>query len=447
MNSLERRRRLGRLFSAPSTRAYVAAYVANGVLVLGVALAYRLAKMHFAESEFSEYAVLRRFQSFLVPLLCMGLGIALTRQVAYTNTREQPERPAALLVSVLAMIVAVLTCVSAIAFIAPESIAQMLWGERASGGLVIAAVPALCGTMLHAATYAYLRGRFWLVWASSLNVLNMGLVPILALLAASTVQQAFVLSGAAMACVCGACVAFVLASTPRPRLGQLPRAGRSLLRYGLPRVPGDLTLSAMFYLPVMLTAHYYGMLTAGYVAYSLSLIALLQAVVAPISTVMLPEAAMLLRNGEVGTVRRRIVALLSGCLGVTLIGVVLVFIWAEAFLRLHLGDYSPALVAVVRIAIIGALPFNAYVCLRSVVDAASERPIIARCAYAAMAASLAMVGAERILFPTKIGPLLAFHLGLVTLAVFTAYQTVRVLRSRPQEWAHDDHQTIAQKAA
>jgi hypothetical protein len=61
------------------------------------------------------------------------------------------------------------------------------------------------------------------------------------------------------------------------------------------------------------------------------------------------------------------------------VGIVLMlFAFTEPLLRICLGGFPDELLGIVRIVIIGALPFNWHTCLRSIADAAHDRAINTR---------------------------------------------------------------------
>ncbi len=155
----------------------------------------------------------------------------------------------------------------------------------------------------------------------------------------------------------------------------LPSRERSrLLRYGLPRVPGDLVLASLLTLPVYLVNHVDGLATGAQVAFGLTLVNLAASAYSPLSLLLLPAASSMLAKKrwpelEQRTLRVAWAALVSG------IAMVLIFqLVATPLLRWYLGETGAALESTARIVFIAAVFMGVFVSLRSILDAYYTAP-------------------------------------------------------------------------
>lgn len=160
--------------------------------------------------------------------------------------------------------------------------------------------------------------------------------------------------------------------------GNIREAVRSLLGYGLPRVPGEFALSAIFALPVIVTAQRGGVEPAGQLGFGITLVSLASSGFAPIGMFVLPQVASRLARGEVAGVRGDVAKLLGICIGIAISGTLALWLLAPAIVTLGLGKDFAEAVPVVRLALFAVVPYVVYVVLRSVLDAASPWPHNAR---------------------------------------------------------------------
>lgn len=438
-------------------RVFVTTYMLTFLTAVSILMTLRFAKTHFAELDFSAYAVLRRLVSFMTPLLTVGCCVAISRSIAVPSKSLQKTEATDAFFVVGALLILLITFLpfAILALFFPATTAWFLFGSVGSTDLLRVSVLAIFGSLLHTLAYAYLRGKLQQSKASFMNFLNIGLLPMMSVYVASNVSHAFLLSGLAAVFTSSSvllptvCVLLSQRMKLDIHLRSFLEYSRELLRWGLPRAPGDLILALLFYLPVMLTSHTFGILQAGAVAYSLSIVTLLQTLASPVSTIFLPRTAVLLSQGRIQALRRQTLAAFCFTSLSTCALVVLLIVFTEPLLRWHLGHFSESLLNSVRLSACIAIPFNVFVSLRSTVDAATRRALNTRHICFSLVVFCAVVLARPLFTSSELGFLVGLFFAMATLAILTMVRARACLSvgsgSRPWQQSVDvgeDERTV-----
>jgi O-antigen/teichoic acid export membrane protein len=206
---------------------------------------------------------------------------------------------------------------------------------------------------------------------------------------------------------------------------------RSLLRYGGPRVPGDLLMLLLFSAPPIITAHSDGIQAAGAVAFAMASLRMIGSLLAPITFFLLPRSARLLAQGERMQARHEIALVAKWILPAIAVGTIVFEISADRILAAYLGDSIVGTAASVKLVMLAAVPWGTFVLLKSVVDAHHLNPINARnllistVAFGVAAAGLWSTGVFGL-------PILAAFVGSVfLLAVLTTREVFRITSTSP----------------
>jgi O-antigen/teichoic acid export membrane protein len=362
----------------------------------------------------------------------------LTRTIALRLAARSRESLSGDLLAVTGVTVVVSLILTILIFVARDPVASLIWGAGARTSLSLALIPPLWGTLLHMVAYAFLRGQARSISAALLNVCNLGVLPLWAVVSSDTIEAGFVQSGILSAIVAGSTLIFSLTGQPLPSLPEVSEKGRRMLAYGVPRLPGDLALAAIFFLPVFATTHTFGLSAGAHIAYALSMVTLMQLLVSPFSTLLLPQASRLLGQGNYSAVRAcatRAIAfatIVSGC------GAAAVILAADPLLRIHLGQVDPELIGTVRLTIVASIPFNLYVALRSIVDAACERALNAHTLMRGALLSAAGTAIVVAAVPSSRAPVIVLLVSLTYVALATVERTRRLIR----DIAPPEHETL-----
>jgi len=133
----------------------------------------------------------------------------------------------------------------------------LLFGTSSMTRLVPPATIALGGIAMHSMVYAVFRGRGHMGVANAFQLLNNGIIPVSAfLLVPHDAATVLATTGSAWIVTSGIALLIELMSDKQ---GETPRYNfmdhvRLLLRFGIPRVPGEFALVGLFAIPALIRA-------------------------------------------------------------------------------------------------------------------------------------------------------------------------------------------------
>jgi O-antigen/teichoic acid export membrane protein len=358
---------------AKARKLYGSTILTESTILFGQLIAYKLAASYLGKDGFSEYALARRTINLLQPASILGLNIAIPRYVAYSAGRRPADSPENYFAPALLIIGSALVVCLVLLNLMKKSAAFLFLGSPQHDDLIPAVGLFLVGLTLHMACEGYFRGRFAMTRANALRLINLGLMPVIIFpVFRDSAEGVLTAIGASMGVASAVALLFTRFGAGVTRL--LARAGE-LVIYGLGRVPADLLQLAFISLPAILIAHLQGIGTAGFVAFGTSVMIMLCSLFPPVSSVLLPEASHMISRGDTDSLKRRVGQVLVAALATTLFSVLAIEFFARPLFRLYLGSTFSDAVGIVRIIIVGALPYAIYLSLRSVIDAFSMTPI------------------------------------------------------------------------
>jgi O-antigen/teichoic acid export membrane protein len=377
----------------------------------------------------AEYMLLRRVVAGLQQPTQLGLGVALPRYVARAVNKPAEER-AVYFVAALVFLIGIATCSGGVLIAKKQFFAHWLFGNAQMAQLI----PPLClwllGLAAHMSVYGYYRGCLAMGRANALQLCNLVLVPLLALLLLfRTHSVAFVLSviGFSMVLCSGLFAVPIIRLLTIAKLSHFIPYARDLLRYGIGRVPGILGGAMFFTAGPMIASHYVSLAELSYLLLGLSLVTAVSYGAAPLGMVLLSKLTIMRVQNRLGEIRTHLGYLISAVLEVSAFGCLQVLVFADVLIRIWVGQRFLAGTVVVRLVLLG-VPFYLFVtALRSALDAASWRPYNTGNTMAALALFLAAVGAATKLTSGK-ALLEATAGGLAAALILLGWLTARVVR-------------------
>lgn len=397
--------------------------LASGVVVL------KLAASNLGLAGFGEYAISRRAVGLLYLPLVMGLGIAAPRYMAVARAGGmQGFSESAFAIAALgAGLVPPLAAVLALNLV-PAWSATVLFGSAPLATLVVPVTVALAGIALHNLIYAIYRGRLEMGFANVLQLVNLGVIPVGAFfLGEGTAASVLAATGTGWLVVSSAALAHVLI---RERAGlrglsKLREHMRILLRFGLPRVPGEFALIGLFAIPSLVAVRIHGIEAAGQFSAALSVLTMVSAAFAPIGLVLLPRASAQAATGDLAGLRRLVVRVLAWGVLLGTSAVILGELLLPRFILWYFGPPFLSAVPIFRACLIGAIPYVVYVLLRNVLDALNVKALNSRNLIIAFAAVLTLC----LMKPSILWMSFGVVASLVLLGVLTVRDTYRQLRT------------------
>jgi glycosyltransferase involved in cell wall biosynthesis/O-antigen/teichoic acid export membrane protein len=342
-------------------------YSAEGLAMLGMVLAYRLAANE-GRHELDLYVVVRRSVSFMYPLLLLGAVVGITRFVAM---KSRPEERRRYLIASLYWVVPMSAAIFLIGLLFPVPISWFVFGSGDEAHLVAPLSLMIAGVALYGLGYSFLRGQRKLVAANSIQVLALAAVPCVAFLLFNDLAAVCWATGLAWVIIA---VLATIGDLFGPAPGSCARERGELLRYGLPRVPGDMAMGALLTLPVYVVARTHGLSASGEIGFGATLLNLAAAIFSPLALILLPASASQLASGDHAGLSARIGKLtwmtLAACAVITLV----FELAADPILHIYLGENYKDYVDMSRVVFLGALPFGFFIGLRSVLDAYYHTP-------------------------------------------------------------------------
>lgn len=351
------------------------------VTITGVLL-LKLAASMLGPVGFGEYALGRRVVSLLYLPLIMGLGVATPRYIAIARAavRETYSESSFAFATFTAGLIPTLVVVFAMN-IAPDFASNVIFGSTSLSHMIGPASIALAGVTLHGMVYAIYRGRSQMGFANSLQVLNLGLVPLAAFLfgarAAPAILEATGLAWLTFAGIALLHLVYVESRDWRGSLSIREHLG-VLLRFGLPRVPGEFALVGLFALPALIAVRTQGVVLAGQFSAAMSLLTIASGSFAPVGLVVLPRASAQVAAGDIAGVRHLVVRILVGGAAVATAGVLVGETIIPLLVRWYFGAAFVPAIPLFRICLLGAIPYAIHVLMRSILDALDVRPLNAR---------------------------------------------------------------------
>ncbi|MEU4161955.1 oligosaccharide flippase family protein [Actinoplanes sp. NPDC026670] len=368
-----RLRALLRSVPAAVRRDYVTTLIVQW-FVLGVGLLlFHLVAQRGSVSGFAYYQIARGAVSTLQPVLLLGLGVGLHRYLPRTeHTTRRLARQA------LAVEAVLVTVVGLAGVAAGDGIARLL-GLPGGRPAVVAALIMLAGNCLCTVSLAGLRGNQQVIDSNLVMGLGFGLIPLFAFFSADRIEDFLIIQGAGTAMV-GVWATWVIRRQPATTEKTTEPNVKTLISYGVRRMPGEFALPALYTFPTFAVAVLMpGSAEAGYVGFTTSAVTLICSVFAMLTPVLMPRLSrMFHRAGEDGGVRQllTVLPLLAALLAALPTGVIWLF--APALVHDFLGPEFGAAVPVLRLGVLAAIPLAMFYAARPTMDTLLDPKFMSR---------------------------------------------------------------------
>jgi O-antigen/teichoic acid export membrane protein len=380
-------RSLLRIVPAAVRRDYAATFVVQW-FVLGVGLLlFHLVARRGSVSGFTYYQIARSTVSTFQPALLLGFGLGLHR---YLPRTERTTRRLAL--HALGIEAAVVTVFVLAGVLVAGELAALLGLPGRSA--VIAVLIMLAGNCLCTLGLAALRGNHQVVDANLILGLGFGLTPLFAFAAATRIEDFLIIQGIGTALV-GVWGMLVVRRQPATAEEQTAEPDvKTLIAYGVRRMPGELALPALYTFPTLAVAvRMPGSPEAGYVGFTTSAVTLICSVFAMLTPVLMPRLSRLFhRAGEDSGVRQllTVLPLLAALLAAIPTGVIVLF--AHEMVRGFLGHEFADAVPVLRLGVVAAIPLAMFYAARPTMETLLDARFMSRLLLACLALEFVVTG-------------------------------------------------------
>jgi O-antigen/teichoic acid export membrane protein len=335
------------------------------ILLLGFVV-FRIANEKMTDIGFSEYTLSRRNISFLQPLLMVGLGVAVPRFVSIYPHRNTFLPSSLLLMGIISCFFLLISVSS------DQTLAHIFFGDSSYESYILPIVLLLSGYGFHAIIYGFLRGKREVYFSNLIQLFNIGVIPLIVLLYTQDVKSLLYMNSILLYINILIFTVFIF----KKRKIYLDKAAFKediivLLKYGLPRVLGDVALLALLTFPTYIVLNFQkDLILAGDVAYSITLFNLVGAVFGPLCLVLLPEIAGFMSEKRIDLIQKRFNVFVVGSLLLTFLGYLFFFIFHEFILTILLGkNHRKELFGIASVVLTGSFGYVLYIVLRSFLDA------------------------------------------------------------------------------
>ncbi len=397
------------------------------IMIISVIL-FKIINLKFLEIGFSEYTVNKRLVSFLMPLLMMGMGVSLPKFLSIESEKKQLEihYSAIVIVSVLFLFSLLL------GFGLSEQFSQMVFGDVHHEKMCLVILFYVFSLMIHACVYNYFRGKFKFKTSSFLQLLNIGVLPLITYFFADDIYHYFLyLSVFTLTLL----IVVNLLWIPLLKLSveDFKSSFKKLMTYGIQRMPGDVVLGLFFALPTFIASNYFSLIIAGNIAFCISLFNIIIALMSPVNIILLPEASKIVSEKNFSLLKSISTKLLVLSLGLGVFSFLVIFLFGDFILELFSVTNVKEVSLMLMIVFFGVIGYSVFSVIRSIVDAYYETAkvsfniIFAFCSFLLFLFALQLFNVFTINNTLRVFSLSVNILGLLTcLSLFKIYKLQKI---------------------
>ena len=347
----------------------------------------------------AEYLLVRRVAAWLLTATLLGLGVGLPRYVAFAKPSSRDRQM--YFWAAMACGVGVSLILLLVLNLEPQLSAKWLLGKTEFHYLVFPLSLLLLAQAVNTMVFGYYRGCMRMNLANSLSFLNFALIPLLPIIVfwrRNSIPLITTATAVPMIAI-SVLLAWPVLLRPPSDARNVFRKTQELLRYGVPRVPGDFAMGALFSLAPMIAAHYFAMPQVGSMLLGIGILTLVGTCVNPLNQVLLSKISMVLARNRWEEARRCVEYLFTAVLDISIFVCLQLVVFADVIVRLWVGPKFLDQMLLIRI-LLAAIPFYLFfTALRSAIDAATVKPLNACNVLIALAVFTALVGAAVMVAP------------------------------------------------
>ncbi|WP_299238960.1 hypothetical protein [Sulfurihydrogenibium sp.] len=403
---------------------YILTFITEITTIGSGLLVYKLAVDILGNEGFSEYVLVRRIISFLWSALILGMGVAIPRYIGYSYPNFRKANT--YFIAGFTILFFVVLIFSLLINLFPKNVAFLLFGDSKYYYLIFPINIMLIGLIFHSLCYIYFLGNLSMIKANFLQLINIGIVPLLAFFLTDNLKEIILLNGLTVILVSFIFLASIAKSITFER-NEIYTNIKELMVYGTRRAPGDFGLSGLFSIPSTIVAHVSGVTVAGYVAFGTSLLSIIGAGFKPLDLILLPKASRLVANNDFKILKTYIIKILKITFILTVLGIVFFEIFADEIILIYLGTLNSDLLIITRIIIIASVGYTIYVIIRSIIDAYYVEAINTKNIFISLVFFLSTSFVMILLKKSYIFFVINFVISIILLGILTLIEVKRLL--------------------
>lgn len=350
---------------------FILTFITEFIVILCMLATYKMTDGFFGQKGFTDYSLARRVIAMLQPVFLVGMHITIPRQVAFYLT-ESKQKSSEIFLSAVIILFAVSLALMSVLVIFKKQFSQLLFDNISYAKFIFPIALMLAGMTIHSAVYGYFRGMRQMRKANLIQLLMMGIIPLLAISFAAGVAQSFIISGI-LWIIISIFFLLVIIFKLQFSFSSVRKNIRDTFNHGAQRLPADLGIAALLSLPVLIFTHAFGTIISGYLAFSISLLTMTGAALKPIGLIMLPHATTLIAEKKYPLLHHQIKKMILYFLLLSAIVIAGYELLAPALLTAYLGTANAHLLYISQIVMLSAGGYMFYVFFRSIIDAAHHR--------------------------------------------------------------------------
>lgn len=217
---------------------------------------------------FASFSLIKRTSSFIVFPLLIGAGIGVPRFISFLKEKVA-QRSIEIFLSGLIMFLMSYLLILIIILLFPEVITKSFEEtDFSKNKIIFVFLIFIFSQGLYILLFSYYRGKLQFQYSTLLNILVMSFFPVLLIFFSSNILNYFIQLGVISLIIICLNIGYKIFKN-KINLKNIKKDKKSLLQFGFPRVPGEIALYALDFIPVYLVSVYVGLNESGYVSMTL----------------------------------------------------------------------------------------------------------------------------------------------------------------------------------
>jgi len=420
----------------PIFKSIALTFITQIIVLFGLLLIYRLIANSFGPTGVGEYSLIKKSVSLLSPLLLLGLCMGIPRYIAMSNDKE--ERSSYMRTSLIAIFLTFIFLIFINIF--KEQFAKIIFGNIEYTTFVLPFSFLLIGIVLHSLIYSYFRGRLLVNIFNVMQIINLVLVPLFAVVFLKNASIYKLISCMGIGTLTISLIFFLFFANEffvHVKKLQIKKSLKILFRYSLPRIPGSFALSGFFSLGPILAAHTSSMEEVGYLSLGQMLVTTTAAAITPLGLILLPKVSSMVAQNKKEKIKKDLNYLIGASIQLSIFLSFQLIIFTDVIIKYWLGSEFFKAIPIIQIMSCSIFFYLFYRTVGSIIDATETKPINTINLIASLGVFLII--SVILLFIIKIfSPIIslsiAFAVGLICLGILS-YVSIRKLY--PEKFGKD----------
>lgn len=353
--------------------------IVGQLLVLVISFAVnKILAVRYTNEEYAVYGILRRLASVVTYVSLMAMGIAVPKYLAEYKEKKDDVTYSLFHISSLSIVGISTIIVSILVYGFRDNVSVFFLGDNKYFSYILPALVFACGSTFLTFVYSFFRGAGNFIRYSTSQIFTQILLLLALCITGSKIESFLLLSG----------LIFILYSAlslfkptkkslhfmKHSSVSDFRESMKVLLKYGVPRVPGEFVLFAYNLVPLSICAHKFGLVETSYLSASITINNLITPFFSFAGIVLLPIASKVSVNKKYDDLSKKVKNLGMIYLFVGVLGVVFVNIFGTSLIKIVLSESYLSALNIIRIMVLSVIPYSIYLLLRNPIDGLSIFP-------------------------------------------------------------------------